>query len=645
MSSISLIWERVGRHPADVLIGKMVAAQQPSGSDRSVVWSDRSFAVGASLSSSLPEDQFDRQPIWSPDRSACLVADVRLDNRADLARDLGLTQPEQLSDSAFLMEAWLRWGPACLDHMVGGFAFAAWMPSRKEIFAARDHAGERPLFYHRGEDLFALASMPKSLLALPGLHPEIVDSYTASWLASLKPKWDETFFQGIRRLPPGHWLRMTPQSLEVKQYWHPSGAKPIRFRRDEDYAEALVEVLDRATKARLRSVRPVGSFLSAGLDSSSVTASAAGLLAAEGKPLTAFTSVPRADFHGSAPTGYFPSEAEGAAETAARYPNIQHVLVDARGYQLLPTMKRWIDAMDGPAPAVVNLLWLTAIFDQARERGLGVMLEGGGGNATISYSTWGVLRRYMRRGRWFRLARTVQKLRADGSLGLGSAARLSAGGIIPRWVTRKRVPAAELRALVTCLASPHFVERYGLQKRTFDYFYPPPANLVEEHSSLFDGFDNGPFRVAARVVSGIELRDPTADKRVYEFSFAIPPEQFLLGGQTRSLVRRAMKDRLPPSVLLCKRRGLQGADWYLRMGEILPELRRELTLIEQSEQARKALDVKAMAELLDQWPESDFEAYAVYTKWHYWLARAFSMGYFLRNHEAVTHDCAAMPPL
>ena len=80
------------------------------------------------------------------DGAFCLVADVRLDNRAELGRSLNLEHPEELADSAFLMAAWERWGPACLDHVVGGFAFAVWAPARQELFAARDHAGERAAF-------------------------------------------------------------------------------------------------------------------------------------------------------------------------------------------------------------------------------------------------------------------------------------------------------------------------------------------------------------------------------------------------------------------------------------------------------------------------------------------------------------------
>src|ERR1019366_5718876 len=121
--------------------------------------------------------------LWTADRSCCLVADIRLDNRAELARELNLVHPEELADSVFLLAAWTRWGAACLDRLAGGFAFAIWTPARRELFAARDHVGERPLFYHRSPGLFALASMPKGLLALPGLARGFHEPCIAEWLA------------------------------------------------------------------------------------------------------------------------------------------------------------------------------------------------------------------------------------------------------------------------------------------------------------------------------------------------------------------------------------------------------------------------------------------------------------------------------
>ena len=634
MSAISAIWKNADGPPVSWVHQPMLSALHGYGPDRSTFWSDDHIALGSNFSSSLPEDRFDVQPLWHADRSACLVADVRLDNRADLARELGLVHPEGLPDSSFLMAAWVRWGPACVDHLLGGFAFAVWTPGSREIFAARDHTGERPLFYHRGKDLFALASMPQGLLALPGVCGGFQEPYIADWLAGLYRYRSMTFFEGIDRLPAGHFLLFTPNSFQCRQYWHPANAKPTRYRRDEDYAEALLEIFDHATGARLRSIKPVGSFLSAGLDSSSVTASAARLLAVQGEKLTAFTSVPRPDYNGILLPGRLPYEGDGAAAIARLYPNIEHVIVHGHGHDLLDTMKVWTDAWDVPAPNLVNLLWMTSIFDQAKQHGIGVMLGGDMGNCTISWNHWCILGHLFMRGRWVNLAQLVHGLRSRGVISFKTAARFATQSLVPRRLTRT-IMSRRNRDTYSPLINPEWMARYNIEDRMLDRMYCAPSDPMKEHSQFFDFCDLGSTNAMTFAVNQVEVRDPTADRRVFEFCFSIPPEQFLTGGQSRSLVRRAMKDRLPEAILQQTKRGQQSADWYLFVGEALPSLRRELALMTQSPAVRQALDLPRVQTLLDTFPQSGYETTQVRMLWHLALTYSFSLGYFLRSHEAA----------
>src|SRR6266702_1217843 len=98
MSAINLVWKKAGEPPVSVLHRLMFSALAIYGSGRQTFWNDDRIALGGNFSDSLPEDCFDRQPIWNEEKSVCVVADVRLDNRADLARELGLTHPETLAD-------------------------------------------------------------------------------------------------------------------------------------------------------------------------------------------------------------------------------------------------------------------------------------------------------------------------------------------------------------------------------------------------------------------------------------------------------------------------------------------------------------------------------------------------------------------
>jgi asparagine synthase (glutamine-hydrolysing) len=457
------------------------------------------------------------------------------------------------------------------------------------------------------------------------------------------PGLSESFFAGIHRLPPGHLLKVTLGGLECRQYWHPANARPTKYKKDEDYAEALLEVFDRATEARLRSTKSVGSFLSAGLDSSSVTAAAARILAATGKSLTAFTAVPRPNFSNLGEPWGLIDEGPGASEVAGLYPNLHHALVDSTGYDVLPTLKSWTDALGEPVLNAVNCMWLTAIFDRARQQGINVLLEGTGGNLSISWQTLQILPHLFHRGRWIKLLKTAQSLRGHGDISIRSAVRITLGGLLPAWISHRLIHPSRLQSLYSPVAHPDLMSRHAVAARLFAGNFGS-LGVVAERMHNWELSDGGPYNAAAQAVSGIETRDPCADKRVYEFCFSIPPEQYIVGGHSRSLVRRAMKGRLPESTLNRYTRGNQGADWYLPMREALPSLLDEVSLQQQSPAARQTLDLPRMQSLLVTFPASGFETNAVSLTWNHALTRGISMGYFLRSNESA-HIASATPAI
>ena len=144
----------------------MLQALSIYGPDDRAQYTSPSLAMGRCLLRLLPEDDFDQQPLSGAGVTS-LVADLRLDNREELAAELGLSKQQisTLADSDLLLAAWQRWREECLDHLAGAFSFAVWDEQEQHLFLARDHTGERPLFYASAANCFAFASMPK------GLHP------------------------------------------------------------------------------------------------------------------------------------------------------------------------------------------------------------------------------------------------------------------------------------------------------------------------------------------------------------------------------------------------------------------------------------------------------------------------------------------
>ena len=157
-------------------------------------------------------------------------------------------------------------------------------------------------------------------------------------------------------------------------------------------------------------------------------------------------------------------------------------------------------------------------------------------------------------------------------------------------------------------ANPEILERYHLYDRMLHEFYDNSRDLNLERRIFFERFDYGVYNAAMRALYGIDIRDPCGDKRLFDFCYAIPIEQYIVGDAPRSLVRRAMKDRLSASTLTRTIRGQQGADWYLSMQDARPSLPAEATLIEQSPQPVACLICPACAAFSTPGPAPDWSS-------------------------------------
>src|SRR4051794_35842705 len=147
MTAIAGLWRFDGQHDAAAGCTRMLAAQELYGRHHGAQWSNGRLALGRRLMRTLPEDAFDRQPLIGGEGRYVLVADLRLDNRQELAEILRIPSPQarMLSDAAILLAAIERWEEACVEHLVGDFAFALWDDKHRRLFLARDAIGQRPL--------------------------------------------------------------------------------------------------------------------------------------------------------------------------------------------------------------------------------------------------------------------------------------------------------------------------------------------------------------------------------------------------------------------------------------------------------------------------------------------------------------------
>jgi len=622
----------------------MLDALAAHGPDRSHLLSVQAVSFGHRLLKITPEDSFETQPLAAPSsanqpgpQAILLVADARIDNRAQLTRELDLPPSEiaSLPDSALVLRAWQLWGQDCVHHLVGAFAFAVWDPNLQQLYLARDHAGARPLYYCKTAEFFAFSTTARAILACPGVSAELDQATLSRDVMGLPPEPCRTRFRDVQALMPGHCLVVSRDSPDAvpRRYWRFDALPPTRFSRDQDYVDAFLEIFDEAVRCCLRSTGEVVSHLSAGLDSGAVTAAAARLLGASGKRLTAYTSVPCANYAGTALPGRIANEGPFAAEVAALYPNIDHRLMDTTGSDMLRELARIFPIFDVPHAAPLNNVWWTLILDQAAAIGAKVLLTGALGNTTISYSGYDIIQASFRSGHWLKALREAIQLRRNGASSIRNAASQTIFSALP-WAVRSRIdPSVRGDGLTYIAVRPDRARELHLVEQYRRHFYFTQTHLPVLMEKYFVTNQYGDCNTMTNAGWRIDARDPTADKRVFEFCASIPLEQYLVGDQASSLIRRAMRGRLPDSTVDRRERGQQAADWYESLSRIHSELAAELARLERSPGSRNLLDLDRLRSAVDHWPQSAEQAADQRPLYDGALIRAVSLGYFIRRWE------------
>lgn len=629
MSAIAAIWHQGSDAAETSCCRAMLDAQRRYGPDASAVESHSGAALGRALFRLTPEDAFDRQPLVGGGGRYMLVADVRLDNRSDLADALGVGADEMrtTADATLLLRAWEKWGEDVFPQIVGDYAFIVFDAHAQSLTLARDPLGQRPLFWSRRTDRVAAASMPAGLQAASDgpLRPDA--GRVARLLVGLDAG-ERSFYAGIQRVEPGHIVRIERNRTSIRRYWQPDRAR-LSLPSFGDYVDAYREQLDRATAARLRRIdRPVAAHLSGGWDSSAVTATAARSLQTSGDRLIAYTSVPRTGPRGEV-RHRFSDEGAFAGNVAAMYPNIDHHLLPGRGASPLTDIAAYPDLYGRPMVNLCNHVWLTDIRKHARTIGARVMLTGEIGNFTISNAPASLLADHVRAFRWktwaleSRAAVKQGRARIRGVLAssfrpwippgiwtllepFGGAPSTDAMTLLsPDWRARLRADLADQDA--TLRKSDHFASTLsGIRA----------LDLGEYHKGVLGGWS-------------IDKRDPTADVRVVEFMLSLPPDLFLKDGVRRPLARAALADRLPAAILEEKRKGYQAADWYEGLTADLPAVRALVDRIAADPVAADVIDVAAMRRLVDDWPQDGWNDRLTIARYRGALLHTLSAGHFI----------------
>ncbi len=278
MCGITGIFNTKGRSVSTKILQRMNGAQAHRGPDGEGVWIDGPVGLGHRRLAILDLSPAGRQPMQSQDGRFLMVYNGEVYNYQNLRVELealGHTFHTQ-TDSEVVLAAYQAWGLACVDRFNGMFAFAIWDQCRKELVLARDRYGIKPLYYYYEDGTFLFGSEIKAMLQHPDLSVSVSITALNEYFSFQNIFSDLTLCEGVRMVPPAHTLTVTlgATDLESQRYWDYDFNDEIDLS-EEECLEEFSRLFEQAISRQLVSDVEVGSYLSGGIDSGSVTSVAA----------------------------------------------------------------------------------------------------------------------------------------------------------------------------------------------------------------------------------------------------------------------------------------------------------------------------------------------------------------------------------
>lgn len=581
-----------------------------------------------------PEDLTERMPLAA--RSGCVVAaDCRLNDRRALARSLNLD--DGTPDGALILAAFERWGADCPSRLLGDYAAAIWDPDERRLVLLRDHAGVRTLYLHRSDRLVAVSTRLRALLTLPDIPRDLDDAALADQLILNLGEPTRTLYRAITRVPIAHMAVVRADGVRLSRHWQAPEPGSLCRSSDKAYEEEGRHILDLAVGDCLRAQGPVTQLLTAGLDSGAIVESAVRQLA-PGRHL-AMTRVPVGAMPEATADRYH-DESPRVRLLARHLPTLDWhpVGADDREQDDFDPLRTYVIG-GKPCRAPHNVAWFRPIYRQMARHGSTVSLGGGLGNTYFSDDGLGHLPGMLTGLRWGRLAREIRALsRTQGRSAWGVVKRDVLRPFEPlAWRLRRLQPSAEPWHSHSAI-NPRFAAELGLGETLDTSRYR--MRLGGGHHAptalrawVWEDEDPRDTLNVIRATTGIDHRLPLADRRVVDFFGALPPDQFLRNGETRSIARRLLRGRLPAEIVDSQARGVQNGDWFRIVTANRPAMLADLERMRTKPLASRVVDLDRLQGLLENWPQDLASAQSQRLQYHHMLTRGMEMARFLAWYE------------
>lgn len=533
MSGLALCFYRDARRASPRIVEAMLSVMDYLGPDGSHVEAHGPVAMGHLDFCAIRNDPGIRQPLSHPEAPLSLIWDGRLDNRQDLHRQLPGRRPplSSLTDAQLVLHAYACWGSACVRRLLGPFALAVYDHARREVALACDPMGGRNIFYWLSDHMLVVASEPGGVLAHPELEIEPNHRPLVMFFAYTEQTDAETFFRGVKTLLPARVLRVGMDNVDTESYWPFDPATRLHYRNDEEYGDHFLELLTESVECRLPAMGKPAVALSGGLDSAPIAAVAARILANQGRRLTAASWV--FDRFGECDEREYLQPLYGAQ-------HLEPLQVNCDAAWPLSDFDRWPIHPCAPFQNPYRRFHEN-LYRELEQQGVRVLLSGLMGDHLYA-GTEGWLRDLL-------AERRVSTAIGDGMWHLKNhgARAFVRQGLLPSLLPHRIHRALRPRPVpewLTSFARSHISDSRAWPqespraRRPHQYFH---ALELVTGLGYIERFFAGRY--------GIELRYPFRDRRLVEFMLQVPTRQLYSRGIKRPIVRRAMQNLVPATIL------------------------------------------------------------------------------------------------
>jgi asparagine synthase (glutamine-hydrolysing) len=525
------------------------------GPDERSVFVDQEVGLGHTRLSILDLEN-GSQPMGTEDGVLWIVFNGEVFNYVELREELEQQgrRFRTRSDTEVVLAMYEAYGPECVKRFNGQWAFAIWDGKRRELFLSRDRLGIRPLFVTRAGTSFLFASEIKALLA----HPDVVAELDATALEQVFTFWStaspQTAFRGIREIPPGHSLMVRGEAEELTPYWSLDFDTPLFDGSLDECVELLRSLLVDATRIRLRADVPVGAYLSGGLDSSAITAF-----------IRHFSDAPLKTFSVAFKDKEFDESAY--QEEVALHLKTEHESIRCTQADICDVFPDVVRHAETPilrtAPAPLFLL-----SRLVREQGFKVVMSGEGADEILGgYDIfreakirryWGAELSSTRRPQLLkRLYPYMEALQAQPVSSLAGFFHVNEEALsdpffshLPRW---------EMTSGLRRFLAPDVLEQLDWERprrelaarlpQAYGSWDPLCQAQYLEATLLLPNYILSSQGDRMAMANSVEGRFPFLDHRVVEFAASIPPKWKLFGLNEKHVLKLAVGDLIPRSVL------------------------------------------------------------------------------------------------